>query len=238
MLPWPSLYGSIHRMSAQLVFLPGFGADERLFDLQMPAFEGAWVARWLKAVPGETMGDYAGRLSQVIGERFGDRPVVLVGVSMGGMVSLEVAKHGGFNLQRVVLVSSCTGPAALDVGQCWFAKLTSRLPERWIARMRRRLPRSFYDKLGPLSPDQAALTRQMFMDTPTDFLKWGCGAMANWRGVEPSTLSVPVVHVHGDRDVLIRWSRVKPDAWIRGAGHAANLTHPEQVNAFIAEHRV
>lgn len=234
----PSLCGSIYRMTAQLIFLPGFGTDERLFDLQLNAFEDAWVASWLEAVAGESMRDYALRLSKVIADRFGDQPVVLVGVSMGGMVSLEVARHGGFNLKRVLLVSSCTGPGAIDVGQRWFARMTSRLPESWIASMRNRLPRSFYDKLGSLTDEQSVLTRQMFMDTPTDFLKWGCGAMAGWRGVDPETLGVPVKHIHGDQDLLIRSSKVRPDVWIQGAGHAANLTHAEQVNAFIREHIV
>lgn len=218
-----------------LVWLPGFGTDERVLSLQLQAFPQSWVVPWLDVERGETLGTYGGRVAALLRKRYGEEPVVIAGVSMGGMIALEVAKHGGFNLQKVLLICSCTSPAAIDVGQRWFARLTSHLPESWIASMRSKLPRSFYDKLGDLSQEHQDMTRAMFLETPTSRLRWGCGAMATWQGVDPAALSVPVRAVHGDHDLLIRSKKVTPDVWIEGAGHAANLTHPDQINAFIRD---
>lgn len=188
------------------------------------------VPDWIEPDGRESLLEYARRWGRQLREQIGDRPVCLGGVSMGGMLALEMAAV--LETQCVILISSCRTRRAIDPGMLWFARLTSYLPLWMIDAIRRHLPDSFHEKLGPLSPDHTALTRTMFEDTSSARLRWGCRAMATWRGCGHIDV-IPVRHIHGTEDELIRSSKVRPDQWIDGAGHAPTLTHPDVVNAFI-----
>ena len=65
-----------------------------------------------------------------------------------------------------------------------------------------------------------------------DVVREGSRMLLAWKGSRPPC---PVRLIHGDRDVLIRASAVKPDRIVRGGGHLINLTHPKAVNEFILE---
>ena len=76
--------------SPRLVLLPGMGADERMFEEQRAAFPGLIVPPWLPARKRESLRDYAARMAETIRV---ERPFYLGGVSMGGMVALEMARY-------------------------------------------------------------------------------------------------------------------------------------------------
>jgi pimeloyl-ACP methyl ester carboxylesterase len=65
---------------------------------------------------------------------------------------------------------------------------------------------------------------------PASFLKWACGAVLSW---QPTPSTVPVFHIHGDRDRLIPIDRVRPTDVVAGGGHLVSLTHPAEVTAFL-----
>jgi pimeloyl-ACP methyl ester carboxylesterase len=59
------------------------------------------------------------------------------------------------------------------------------------------------------------------------------GAILQW---QPSKLEgVPVFQIHGRRDLLIPARLVDADEYIPDGGHLINVTHAEQVNAFIGQ---
>ena len=49
------------------------------------------------------------------------------------------------------------------------------------------------------------------------------------------SLGEEVHHIHGDRDRMMPLRRVRPDHVVRGGGHLINLTHADEVNAYMAE---
>lgn len=218
-----------------LILLPGFGTDHRLFEAQLAVFENACAPLWMEPVRGEALDGYAARLSDWLAEKFGDAPLVIAGVSMGGMIALELGKLNQLNIRQIVMIGSCDSPAALDRGQRCMANIVQYLPLSLIAYLQRHLPTSFFKKLGPLSPEQAALTRTMFQQTPTPLIRWGVRAMARWDGVDKASLEMPLVHWHGDRDTLIVSSRVQPDVWIEGGAHALSVTHADSINQMLAD---
>jgi pimeloyl-ACP methyl ester carboxylesterase len=65
------------------------------------------------------------------------------------------------------------------------------------------------------------------------FVRWGLTAIMRWSF--DATLEMPVHHIHGDRDNIIPVRGVKPDRIVPGAGHLMNVTHAEEVNAFVRE---
>ena len=64
-------------------------------------------------------------------------------------------------------------------------------------------------------------------------MRWAGRAIMEWPG-RPSPSSA-VHHIHGTRDWVILPSRVKPDVWVQGGAHVLNMSHPLEVNRWIAE---
>lgn len=84
---------------------------------------------------------------------------------------------------------------------------------------------------GAKAPAHIQLFVDMLDATPPPFIRWAANAIFSWPSAEE--LSIPVRHIHGDRDHIIPLRRVAPDCVIRGAGHLLNLTHAAAVNDFI-----
>jgi pimeloyl-ACP methyl ester carboxylesterase len=72
----------------------------------------------------------------------------------------------------------------------------------------------------------------MARDLPVDFLRWAARAAVEWDGCPDP--GVPVRQIHGDRDWVIPVARLKPDTIVAGGLHVLNMSHPAEVNAFIA----
>ncbi len=79
-----------------LVFLPGLGADHRLFQFQTAAFPNSLAVDWIDVLPKETLEEYAVRLAASIRGELDQRPpssIVVCGLSLGGMIAPYVAEH-------------------------------------------------------------------------------------------------------------------------------------------------
>ena len=216
--------------ATRLVLLPGLGADERLFDPQRAAFPGLEVPRWLPNAPGESLPDYARRMAATIvpSEHF-----YLGGASFGGMVALEMARL--LRPAAVFLIASCRSGGAIAPHLRYFVKFASILPERVFDVGKGATP-LFISKFGSLTPTQRQFFEEMLVSTQPAFVRWGIAAITEWEGV--GKLPMPVHHIHGSDDELIPLASVQPDRVIPGGGHLLNVTHAEEVNAFIAERLV
>ncbi len=222
----------------RLILLPGLGADARLFEPQRRAFPRLETPRWLPPRRGESLSGYAARMAEQVDTR---EPYVLGGVSLGGMVALEMARH--LRPDAVLLIGSCRR------GQ------TVRRDLRRIEPLHPLVPAALFELCKPLAPllvlglpnDLKDLFVTMFRDTPAAFLKWACSAVVRWPGPpppeapEPPELRVPVYRIHGRRDALLPLNDEPADEVIEDGHHLISLTHAEKVNAFIrsrlARHR-
>ncbi len=97
-------------MSAQLVFLHGFGEDARIWADFIPQFTWAEkpivpsFAHWTSA---KSIADYAREILVSLPQ---DRKLTLVGHSMGGYIALEMAKLFPDRIEKVVLLHSTALP--------------------------------------------------------------------------------------------------------------------------------
>jgi pimeloyl-ACP methyl ester carboxylesterase len=205
---------------------PGLGADDRLLEPQKVAFPNLEVPPWIAPRPHESLASYAHRMAPNISD---NRPFVLGGVSLGGMLAWELAAL--LRPEALLLIASCHSPKAIARGLRWSSWLMGLIPSLVI------------EGTKPLAPAAASYfshTERFFMpwlvemyrDTPSAFLRWGVRAACTWK---PSRLDgVPVYHIHGANDRLILARRSGADELVPGAGHLLNLTHVDEVNAFIA----
>lgn len=211
-------------MKTRLVFLPGLGADSRLFHPQRSAFKNSINPAWLTPQKNETLPQYAQRWAKKLKLKKG---CVLVGVSFGGMVALEMARH--VKPKAVLLIGSCRVPQSVPL----VLRVAGSFPA-WplIGKALVNLfpfGRKWF--LGAQTKEQQDLLTQMFLETPNPFLLWTVGAIRGWAGFNGKFTNVH--HVHGDNDHLIPIQNVRPDKVIQGGGHVINLTHPREVNEFI-----
>lgn len=216
------------RLQADLVMLPGLGADARQFEPQRAAFPGLRVPAWIPHHPGETLRAYARRFAATVRAR---RPFFLGGSSFGGMVAQELAAQ--LRPEAVLLIASARSGRQIAPHLHYFARFAQVLPPRAFE-LGRGLTRLYVRKFGDLDPAQQALLEAMVAQARPAFVRWGIAAISDWPGA--GDLDVPVWHIHGSDDELIPLARVRPDRVVRGAGHLVNLTHAAEVNRFLAEH--
>lgn len=206
-------------MKKQLYLFSGLGADHRTFQrLNLSDFEVTHI-QWLEPIPGETIGQYADRLLPQINK---PRPV-LIGLSFGGLVSIEVAKK--IPTGRVILISSI--------------KTRKEIPFylRWIGlcRVHKLIPVSFlrrtnlltYWFFGVQAPSDKKLLKQIIKDTDSTFVKWAIDQLLRWRN---ETIPSDLYHIHGSKDRLLPAKYIKGYSNVSGGGHWMVMDKAEEVN--------
>ena len=111
------------RQPCQLILFPGLGTDERLFEPQKVAFPNLEVPPWIAPRPYENLSAYAQRMAPQVSE---NRPFVLGGVSLGGMLAWELARL--LRPDALVLIASCRSPKAIARGLRWSSWLMRWMP--------------------------------------------------------------------------------------------------------------
>jgi pimeloyl-ACP methyl ester carboxylesterase len=207
-----------------MVLLPGMAADERLFEPQRRALPGLIVPSWIAPAHREPLPSYARRMAFAIRPA---SPSLVGGASFGGMVALEMASHIG--LAECVLISSIRSPAEMPWRLRVLRPLASIGPERlgsragWAARwLPPFMPRVTARRLGRLAAPQSA------------FLRWACWAVLRWQPT-PAARQVRVFQIHGSADRTFPLWYTHPDKIVAGGGHLLTLTHPFEVNRFLAD---
>ncbi len=214
--------------SPRLILLPGLGTDARLFEPQRRAFERLEVPDWLPPERNESLADYARRMAEGIDAtpRF-----YLGGMSLGGMVAFEMAKV--LEPECVFLIASSTSTAYVPWQHRFNAWLLRWLPFNPLRR-KSKLMRCSVPRLGARTPEQEKLAADMLRDADPAFMRWAVLAIVGWRPVGEPTC--PVYCIHGSDDRLIPLRAVRAGRVVEGGGHLINLTHADEVNAFLAEH--
>lgn len=213
-------------MNPTFVLLPGLGANERLFRRHREVLPALIVPAWPKPAADDTLATFAARLAESIPQ---SDHLYLGGASFGGMVALELAAL--LRPRGVFLIGSCAGPESISPLIRQLRALARALPVRAFQPRRWSLP-LVLPKFGRLGSEDRQLFLSMACGTPGAFLKWGVEALLSWR---PAPVAVPIHHIHGSADRLIPLRLVRPERVVPGGGHLLSLTHPQEVNAFLAE---
>ena len=208
-----------------LYLIAGQGADHRLFrDLAIETFRTV-VLDFPLPEAGELLPAYAKRMAEQVDEagRYS-----ILGVSMGGMIAVEMAKY--LKPERLILVST--------------AKTRKELPPhyrlmRWIplyklvsGKLLKRMANIGRRLFEPDSLPEEILFKNMISDKDPRYLKRTIHAIIHWKNNE-----VPenYVHIHGDRDrtLPIRW--VKDVTRVAGGSHMMVLMRSEDVSRLVME---
>jgi len=204
----------------RIIFLPGLGADQRLFEPQLHVLPSFTVLPWIPHRKNEMLSSYAERMAATI---TGADTFHLGGVSFGGAVALEMARY--CNPSSLILVSSFKSldslPRALKLIRCFPSSVLKCL---------RFFPAVIRWAFGTLNDVQTQTVANMLGDSSSGFLKWALMRILKW---STPRSSVPMYQIHGRMDRIIPIQKVSPNFVVEEGGHLINLTHPDLVNDFI-----
>lgn len=193
------------------------------------------VPVWPMHRRGESVADYARRWAAELAPAIPrDRPLVLLGVSFGGMIALEMADT--LRADAVVLIASGRSSACV-------APLYKAL-ERSVAWIPWGLSRPIAPLIGwahavqmRLRPAHRRLLVRVAREMDLAKTQWCAYGVTHWPGLsaEREAKLPPVMHIHGDDDPLMPVEKVTPTVMITGARHLLHLSHEAQVNELIRD---
>ena len=208
----------------ELYLFSGLGADERAFSgLDLSGYSVRYMS-WIKPEDQETIPSYATRMAREI---ISDNPV-LIGLSFGGMVAMEVAKQIPGAI--VILISS--------------AKTKREIPPYFRGYLNRFLLRLLPGRLlvwpnavtfwlfGVTTQEEKKLLAAILKDTDPDFLKWALSQILQWKNDVPAG---QVYHIHGKRDRLLPYRYIDQPVPVHNGGHLMIVSHAGIVSDIIRE---
>lgn len=206
--------------------IPGQGADYRLFgSLDLGDEYNIHHVHYSMPDEGMTMYEYAQQLFHQIDT---SQQYVLIGVSLGGMLSVEINSiHTPY---RTIIISS--------------AKSRNELPGRY--RFQKQVPiykmvsgktsKKGAQFLQPIvEPDrnnQEDTFDAMLKDKDPDFFKRTIAMIMEW---ERTDYSENIIHIHGDNDKTIPLRNVKYDYLIEDGSHMMVLTRGAEISNLILD---
>jgi pimeloyl-ACP methyl ester carboxylesterase len=213
--------------NTRLILLPGLAADERLFREQQRAIPHAEAPAWIAPRRKESLQEYAARWGAAL--EADTRPAIIAGLSMGGMVALEMARaHGAI---AVGLMASCRSPEPIS-GALKAVERVGRVTPDALVDQGKVIAGIFIGR-GRIAPESRAILMQMARECPLEFLRFAAPAITSWPGCPDP--GVPVHHIHGTHDWVISRRGMAIDTLVPGGAHVLNMSHPEEVNGFLAD---
>ena len=212
-------------MSKVIYFLSGLGADRRAFSkLSLPPDWDVRHVEWIPNKENEDLSAYSLRLAQK--QMDTTKPFSLVGLSLGGIVSVELAKI--FKPEKVILISSVATRREVPL----LMRMLRYIPiHQWV-------PSSFYKRANPVvfwlfgskTPDERRLVTEIMHDTSPSFARWALEQISRWKN---ETIPVKLFHIHGSADRIFPIYYLHPDVKIKGGGHFMVYARAEEVSEIL-----
>jgi len=202
--------------------ISGFGADERVFSKLDFGENDVHFIQWKIPEKDETFPHYVRRMADEIHH---PNPV-LMGLSFGGMMSIEIAKI--VPVSKVILLSSIATSKEMP----WMMKLAGKLkldkivplkPSKLLA------PLENYN-LGVKTPEEIKLVESYRKNIDPYYTSWAIDKIINWKN---KWVPENLVHIHGDKDHIFPLRYVKADHIIAGGGHLFLMDKAAEVNEIL-----
>ncbi|MGN6492942.1 MAG: alpha/beta fold hydrolase [Agriterribacter sp.] len=208
----------------------GLGSDERIFSKLNWFGANVQYLHWLMPEPDESLSAYAARMSQQIE---GD-DITLIGVSFGGIMSIEIAKLRKIN--KVILISSIPTHREMPTWMktCGRLKLDFLVPRKQLHSLRPMkllTPVENYF-LGAATEEEKKLANEYREKVDPHYLKWSIHHILNWKN---DWVPENCYHLHGSNDKIFPHSRLNATHVIEGAGHFLVFQRADEVSKILKE---
>lgn len=204
--------------------MPGMAAGPSIFkNIVLPSdtFE-LHLLDWFIPSKNMNLKDYALKMNEEVRHD----NVVLIGVSFGGMLVQEMAKH--IPVQKTIIISS--------------VKKTSELPKRMRfakhTNVHKLLPTGLVNNVellakyafGETTTKRLALYEEYLSVRDKGYIDWCIDQIVNW-----SQIDVPknLVHIHGDKDPVFPISRIKDCIPVKNGTHTMIIHRAKWFNEHL-----
>jgi len=211
-------------LTKELYIFSGLGADESVF--QRLDFSGVSTTfiKWAVPLDNEPIENYATRLLDQITTT---KPI-LIGLSFGGMVAVEVAKQ--IDTEKVILIASAKTKKEIPFYYRFAGKvgLHKLLPTR-LLKSSNFITNWFF---GTSSKFDKQLLKQILSDTDPTFLKWALDKVVRWKN---QTQTKNLFHIHGTSDRILPFKYINCHAPIKNGGHFMTLNKSDELNLLLRQ---
>ena len=214
----------INILKPTIYIISGLGADKGMF--QNFSFEGYNVIHidWIFPLENETLQNYALRIS----ENIKDEKAFLIGLSFGGIISVEISKIKKF--KKVFLLSSAKTKFEIPFYYRFLGKLN--LLRIIPSSILKRLNSLTYLVFGAKTNFEKNLLKDIIKNTDKHFLKWALHQIMNWKN---ENYSENIVHIQGDSDLILPHNFIKYDYLIKDGTHFMTLNQSKEIETIIIE---
>lgn len=177
---------------------------------------------WITPLQHEALTDYSIRLSDSINNNEG---FILIGLSFGGMVASEIARIK--NPVKTIIISSLASSNELP----WYFKRAGQLGLHKVVPVTLLKAATLLNRIaGAGTPEDKAVIYHYIKNADPAFIRWSLNAIVNWN----QYVRLPgIIHLHGDKDLLLPARFTHPDHLIKNGGHLMVLNKAEEVNKIL-----
>lgn len=208
---------------SKLYFIPGLGANYRLFEKQKQSGINFEVIEYIPSLKKESLHEYAARLAEGIQCK---EDIILLGVSFGGILAIELAKI--LPIKKLILISTVKTNKELPFyfKLLRFLKLHFLIPSSWLMRLAH-LAKPFF---GVQGDEEKMLFTEIIKTTDPEFVKWAIEEVINWKN---STINTSFIHLHGSKDLIFPIAFIQHPIRIANGGHFMIVTHHNELRKYI-----
>lgn len=206
----------------KVYFISGLGADQRSFGFLDLSFCDANFIHWITPSPGDTLGSYAEKLFASVA----DENAVIVGLSLGGMLAVEMAKKHP-HTKVIIIASAKTRFEIPRYLRFWRHFPVYNFHSRRTKNYGGRLVLSI---LGTKGAAERKVQQQILKDSDPSFTRWAIHAVLHW---DNTVIPENVIHIHGTADKLLPFSFVKADYTIIGGEHVMIMDKANEVSELL-----
>lgn len=210
-------------------FIGGIASDERIFRYQLSAIENSVYLPFPKHDKQDTMHTYVQKFIPLIDTSL---PFNLVGMSMGGIMTMELINHY-IQPQKVVLISSIKSRTEMPfiLKQMKYSNMHKLLPGRgFIGAIQFG---SLFKREILKEPSQRKMAISMAKNNEPSFLYWCVNAIVKWNGSDDYRKDV--VHIHGTKDEMFPIRNIKNAIVIKDGSHQMMLNKYKEVNGILKQ---
>lgn len=196
-------------------FMPGLAASAAIFErivLPEAIFEVV-LLEWEIPLDNETLSDYAKRITNKITH---PKPV-LIGVSFGGILVQEMAKH--IDARKIIIISSAKSnlefPLRMKVAKA--TKAYKLIPMKLLMNVESLAKFSFGDKIN----QRLKLYEKFLSVRDLRYLNWAIEQIILW---DRTIVDEKVIHIHGNADDVFPIKYITNCIVVKGGTHVMILS--------------
>jgi pimeloyl-ACP methyl ester carboxylesterase len=207
----------------KVYFISGLAADRRVFkNIQLPeGFEPVYLD-WIPPLKDESLQAYSLRLAQKINlnEEF-----ILVGLSMGGMIAVEIANH--YPVKKTIIISSIPASSHLP----FYFRIAARMYLQHLVSIRLVKIAAIAKRLFTTeTKEDKELLKSIIRESDSAFIRWALHAILKWKN---ERIPGDLVHIHGTSDEILLIRYTKPTHTIKKAGHLLVMNRSQDINQIL-----